>query len=106
LTILFADDTNILVSNSNPNDFLNDINIVLECINEWFKANLLSVNFKTTHFIRFTAKSKLIPNLNIIYDNKQTVPIITTKFLGIFIDDTLTSKKHIGCIIPKLSKAY
>jgi len=69
-------------------------------------ANVLSVNFNTRNFIQFTAKSKLIPNLNIIYDNKQTVPIKTIKFLRIFIDDTLTSKKHIDCIIPKLSTAW
>ena len=54
MTILFADETSILVSNPNPTDFKNDINIVFEL--EWFKANLLSINFNKTHFIRFTAK--------------------------------------------------
>jgi hypothetical protein len=55
LTILFADYTNVLVSNPNPTDFQN---IVFEHMNEWFKANLLSIKFNKTHFMQFTAKSK------------------------------------------------
>lgn len=71
MNILFADDDNsILVSNSNPTDYRNDINIVFERINEWFKANLLSINFNETYFIPFTAKRKYISDINITYDNK------------------------------------
>jgi hypothetical protein len=50
ITILFADDTSILVKNPNPVAFVNDINAVFKHINEWFMANLLSLNFdKTNH---------------------------------------------------------
>jgi hypothetical protein len=59
-----------------------DINIVFECMNEWLKANLLSVNFNKTHFIQFTATSKSTSDINITY-NKQIVPITDTKFPGI-----------------------
>jgi hypothetical protein len=71
LNILFADDDNsTLVSNSNSTDFRNDMNIVFERINEWFKAKLLRIIFNETHFIQFTAKSKYIWDINITYDNK------------------------------------
>jgi hypothetical protein len=74
---------------------------------EWFKANLLSINFNKTHFMHFTAKSESTSDINITYDKKPIVPIINTKFLGIFINDTLTWKKHIDYryIIPKQSTA-
>jgi hypothetical protein len=54
-------------------------------MNEWFKANLLSVNFNKTHFLQFTAKSKSTSDINITYDNNQIVPVTNTKFLGIFL---------------------
>ena len=71
LTILFADDASVLVSNPNPTDFRNYINVVCEPMNEWFKANLLSMNFNKRQFIQFTAKSKSTSDINITYDNKQ-----------------------------------
>jgi hypothetical protein len=105
LTILFAGDTSILVSNPNTTDFQSDNNIVSECIDEWFDANLLSLDFSKTRCRQFTAKSKPVSGVNITYDNKQVIPITNTKFVGIFINDTLTWEKHIVCIIPQLSTA-
>jgi hypothetical protein len=105
LTILFAGDTSILVSNLNTTDFRNDNNIVSEHIDEWFDANLLSVDFSKTHFIQCTAKSKPVSDINITYDNKQVIPITNTKFVGIFIIDTSTWEKRIDCITPQLSTA-
>lgn len=58
MTILFAGDTSILVSKPNTTDFRTDYNIVSERIDEWFDANLLSVDFSKTRFIQCTAKSK------------------------------------------------
>ena len=40
--ILFADDTSILLSPSNPTDFSNNINTVFKILNNWFKQNLHS----------------------------------------------------------------
>jgi hypothetical protein len=40
--ILFADNTSILVSHSNPMLFYNTINTVFQTLNDWFKYNLLS----------------------------------------------------------------
>jgi hypothetical protein len=55
--ILFADDTSILVSHSNPTDFNNNhINTVFKILCDWFKQNLLSLNFTKTHFTKFTTK--------------------------------------------------
>jgi hypothetical protein len=105
LTILFAGDTSILVSNPNTTDFRNDNNIVSEHIDEWFDANLLSVDFSKTSFIQCTAKSKPVSDINITYDNKRAITITNTKFVGICINVTATWKKHIDCIISQLSTA-
>jgi hypothetical protein len=39
---LFPDDTSLIVNNSDPFDFIKDINTVFRNINEWFNANLLN----------------------------------------------------------------
>jgi hypothetical protein len=71
---------------------------------EWFKVNLLSVNFNKTHYIQFTANTNNpITNIKIAYDNKQITTISNIKFLGIHINDTKNWKCHIEHISSKLS---
>ena len=54
--ILFADDTNIFMSN-NRLDILNKrVNYELCKISTWFKINKLSLNVKKTNFMLFTYK--------------------------------------------------
>jgi hypothetical protein len=39
--MLFADDTNGLITNRDYNNFKQKINFALSCVNKWFQANLL-----------------------------------------------------------------
>jgi len=48
IPILFAADTNVLMTSPNNIQFQNDFNIVFGQLNKWFKANLLSLNFDKT----------------------------------------------------------
>jgi hypothetical protein len=41
---LFADDTILVVNNSNHNIFENDIHMIFKKIHEWFNTSLLSLN--------------------------------------------------------------
>jgi hypothetical protein len=49
IPILFADDTSILVTDCNLKDFQNNMVNAFNCINKWFKINLLSINVNKTH---------------------------------------------------------
>jgi len=55
-SILFADDTSIIVSNTNPEEFTNTINSVMTEIMDWFQSNLLTLNFNKTTFLQFLTK--------------------------------------------------
>jgi len=55
--ILFADDTNILLSHSNPTNFNSNINTVFKILSDWFEQNLLSLNFTKIQFTNFTTKN-------------------------------------------------
>jgi len=94
IPILFANDTSILVTSPNKNDFQINITAAFNCINEWLNANLLSINFNKTHYIQFTTNNKPNTNIKITYDNKQITTISNIKFLGIIINDTINWKYH------------
>jgi len=56
--ILFADDTTIIISNTNPEEFRNNINLVVTEITHWFQSNLLTLNYSKTHFMQFLTKKQ------------------------------------------------
>ena len=58
-SILFADDTTIIISNTNPEEFKNNINSVMTEITNWFQSNLLILNCNKTQFMQFLIKNKM-----------------------------------------------
>jgi len=44
LSILFADDTSFIISNSNPMNMSQDVKLVLEITQKWFKSNIMLLN--------------------------------------------------------------
>ena len=101
--ILFADDTSVLISHSNLFDFKNEIKTIFTNLNEWFKNNLLSLNFSKTQFVNF--KTRNTNQMESIIDhNNKTIPICSsTKFLGLTVDCTLSWRHHIDLVTKKLS---
>jgi len=102
-TVPFADATGTLITSPNTTKLQNDINVVFKQISIWFEANLLSKNLNKSHFIQFTNKSTSTTDICIKYYGKHISNTINTKFLGLFINHTMSWKTHIKYIIPKLS---
>ena len=107
--VMFADDTNLFLSNKDINKLFNDMNVELQKMSIWFKANNLSPNLTETKWTLFHSqkKKRLIANdLPILdIDNFEIVRESVTKFLGIFIDENLTWKYHIEHVCNKVSKS-
>ena len=90
-SILFADDTNLFYSHKNIRVLFKIVNEELVKIDEWFKANKLSLNLDKTQYLLFHKASKrddlplklptLLVNNKIIKRNK------TMKFLGVILDE-------------------
>ena len=103
MEVMFADDTNLFISNKNIETLFTDMNTELAKITIWFKANKLSLNVKKTKWILFHSTSKrrsvpsVLPQLEIGNDviERETV----TKFLGVLIDENLIEsywwKSHV-----------
>jgi hypothetical protein len=91
--ILFADDTSIIIYHPDSDYIHNSFNDVFADLNNWFKTNKLILNFDKTNFMKFTTNNKTSINFNIGYDNKTIAEVVTTKFLGLQIDNSLNWKK-------------
>jgi hypothetical protein len=88
--MLFADDMSNIVSNTNPEEFKNNINSVMTEITNWFQSNLLILNCNKTHFMQFLTKKQNERKIQIIAPNSIKTNINSTKFLGLIIDNMLS----------------
>ena len=82
LSLLFADDTNLFISNSNFDDLINTINHELDIIYTWLNANKLSLHIGKTNCMLFYPKGKYISLYEKIFINKCPInEVKETKFL-------------------------
>ena len=56
--MLFADDTNVFMSHKDPNCLLDMLNLEMDKLSIWFKANKLSLNLNKTKFMVFKPRQK------------------------------------------------
>jgi len=104
--ILFADDTTVYLSSSNIQYLYRSVNLDLESMAEWFRANKLSLNVGKTHLVVFKQCHTQIPeNLNIKIGNEIIERKNVVKFLGIYIDSKLEWHDHIKYIKNKLNSS-
>ena len=88
---MYANDTNLFYSNNDIETLFSAINMELEKISEWFKANKLSLNVKKTNYTLFH-KSSSKDYLNLKLPELKTVNSvlkrqISVKFLGVMLDE-------------------
>jgi hypothetical protein len=63
--ILFVDGTSLIITSSNPTNFIHDISGTFTSINNWFKTNLLSLKFEKTSFMQFL--TRIIHTLPLVF---------------------------------------
>jgi hypothetical protein len=51
--VLYADDTSLVITGTNPVQFSFDVNTVFNNVNEWFRSNLMFLSIEKTHFLQF-----------------------------------------------------
>jgi hypothetical protein len=88
--VLYADDTRLIISNPDPIKFRDDANQILQHIQEWFNANLISLNWEKTHFMQFTKKIFPLVTLTLMYKDKKLITVDSIKFLGLTLNNSLS----------------
>jgi hypothetical protein len=66
--ILFADDTSIIITDSNRWDFNINANQMFQDMNTWCNISLLTLNFNKTQYLEFRTKNNYNVNTQIKYD--------------------------------------
>ena len=102
--ILFADDTTIYNNHKDIRYLKWTIEHDLAILNDWFKANKLTLNTNKTVGMLFKSESlKHVPSeLKIDSDSIRFVQNV--KFLGVWIDQDLTWKAHTSKLILKIQQ--
>ena len=103
--ILYADDTCVLISGNHLNNLIDRLNTELISLNNWFKANKLSLNTKKSFFMIFH-RSRIKPNVinKVVIDNHELTQVNSAKYLGVIIDHKLNWIEHILYVKSKMSK--
>lgn len=104
-TVLFADDTSIIITDVNKLELEINLKQTLKDIDTWFNANLLALNFKKSQYIEFRSKNCYNITPMTIDDEIKLPKVKETKFLGLIIDDTITWKQHINYVINKIARS-
>ena len=102
----FADDTNLLFTDKDPESIRKTLNSELQELVEWLRANRLSLNVAKTEFIVFKPPRKsLKKRITLRLDQKTIFESTKIKYLGLLLDSRLTWKPHIDELAKKLSRA-
>jgi hypothetical protein len=124
-TVLFADDTTGLGKGKNLKELTTYVNMELQNIANWFRANKMAVNAAKTKFIVFRTRGKVInphdchlvfnnneigqpEDPSLIYDIERIHNDGQTrsfKLLGVLFDEYLTFDEHINSLCSKISKS-
>ena len=121
MSLLFADDTTLVLSHDNLDTLINNTNVEFKKVCDYFRANRLVLHPAKTKYIVFTRSRRTDPpvlfcnnnndnqtltaNISIINEVTSNDKIPAIKFLGVFIDPNLNFKFHINSLRQKLSKA-
>ena len=103
-SILFADDTTVLIEGTNINTMIATLNCELAKLTEWLKANKLSINVSKSHYMIFHRSIRKINRRNILLDTTILSQVTFTKFLRVILDDKLKWTHPISYIKNKISK--
>jgi hypothetical protein len=101
--VLYADDTSIIITDTNNVNFETNLNQTFKDINTWFNVNLLTLNLNKTQYLEFRSINCCNTMTQINCDQKSISNVTETNFLGLTIDDILSWKQHIDLMINRLS---
>jgi hypothetical protein len=126
-TVLFADDTTGLDSDSNLQNLLTRVSTELTKLADWFRSNRMAINVNKTKYIIFHVPSKkidvvpvlcfdnnlpgtphdpsLVTQLERIHNTHENPSSRSFKLLGIHFDENLSFNANTTALISKLSRS-
>ena len=109
MEVMFADDTNLLLSHKNIDTLFAIMNVELENVSTWFMSKMSSLNVNKSKWSLFhpLSKGQLLPQTlpNLLIEDIHIKREHVTKILGVLIDVNLSWKQHIELLSSKISKS-
>jgi hypothetical protein len=103
ISVLFADDTSLLVIDKSLDSLETKLNHSLINVNKWFKFNLLTVNLSKTFTMQFVSKNTVSTKTSTSLNANGIAEVHHFKFLSLKIDDVLSWNIHIDSVMNKLT---
>ena len=104
LSIMYADDTAVLLSGKSLNDLLDILNTELDLLCNWLQSNTLSLDTQKTFFLLFHRTRIKDTNIVITMNGYAINRVNSLKYLGVIIDQKLNWIEHIAYVRNKISK--
>ena len=110
----YADDSNALIANTDPQELETQCNIELSKLVDWFSCNKLLLNLKKSQLIVFSPNLSNSPRLDIHFQsNHECIKIkqipneenVSARSLGIYLDERLTLKQYVTEITKKVNQS-
>jgi len=102
---LFADDTNLFITDKDPPLLNSTANEAINKLNNWFIANRLSLNVDKTCYMVFSPhKNACCVNFKLLLGGLEIRKVKSCRYIGLIIDDELKWSVHIDHIYNYLLK--
>ena len=103
-TQLFADDTIVLNTGSDIDTLIDSTNGELTKLNDWTRANKLTIHPGKTKLLIVSNRTLPNYNLSIRFLDTEILQSNCCKYLGVYLDNKLSFKDHIKHINGKISR--
>ena len=103
---MYADDTSLLFTGTDPKSLQSDMNNALSKIASWFDSNMLTLDTKKTKFMVYGTTHLLsrFCNVSVTYGDQVIERVNKFKYLGVVLDPMLTWCEHVDYISSVISK--
>ena len=101
----FADDPDLLNFGTSPQKMQKQINLDLKSLYKLLLANKISLNCSKTEFILFHAPGGADHDFKILMNGTRIRPSSYIKYLGVFLDATLSGNHHCNLLVKKIKRA-
>lgn len=104
LAILFADDTNLILSNKCPKTLENELNDDLNSLSDFLAANKLSLNAKKTVFMLLKPRKSCSADVQLRIADKPIEEVDNLKFLGVHFNHQMSWDCHADHVANKMKQ--
>ena len=101
----FADDTHLTVAAKTGEMLIQNLQTGMLNIEKWMRVNRLQLNHAKSHFVMYGRSSNYYPWIDKIQFGENILPReVSTKYLGVIVDECLNFKEHISCVSGKVAR--